>query len=256
MTTRQHLMPVYRDVSPLQYVYTHWHFLITCLLLPADLEETDESLHSTGTLKYSLTFQNMYKPQYKLRVEHTGLCFYFTFIYFSYFLLSLSLHTGTILIFFIVLLLQLLRGWCVAAAAWTTTQYKFPTMWDNKVDFDSCVPFPRTQFQTSGIGPRHEGSVSNESYWSSNLPSSIMMEDNSILSFQAVSKRQQDVSGQPRVDTCDTVSVLPLRRHSVFTQTETPRRVDAHLNTEVSMADLDCFEVSGADREQWWQERQ
>lgn len=70
------------------------------------------------------------------------------------------------------------------------------------------------------------------------------------MSFLAGSKRQQDVSGQLGVDTCDPVSILPSRRHSVSTQTKLTRRADADLNTEVSMADLDCLaEVGGEERE-------
>lgn len=78
-----------------------------------------------------------------------------------------------------------------------------------------------------------------------------MGDDVSILSFQAGSKRQQDVSGQLSVATCDTVSVLPSRRQSVFTQTEPPALADAHLNTEARV------EVGGEDSaEQGWQGRQ
>lgn len=113
------------------------------------------------------------------------------------------------------------------------------------------VPFYRTQFQTSGIELRHEDAIGSDSYWSPNLPSSVMRDDNSILSFQAANKLQRDVFGQLSVDTCDAVGV-----QSVVTQTETPRRADAHLNTEVSMAAPDGHaEVGGVDGEWRWQRK-
>lgn len=80
-----------------------------------------------------------------------------------------------------------------------------------------------------------------------------MVDDNSIVAFQPShesglcpdpdttnSEVLEAKSKTPVVDTCDVmVGTEPSVCLSAFTQTEDPGTADAHLNTEVNMADLD-----------------
>ncbi|XP_075887296.1 RNA-binding protein 44 [Nelusetta ayraudi] len=87
---------------------------------------------------------------------------------------------------------------------------------------------------------RNEDPVADEAGWSHDLSSSIMVDDNSILAFQASNKSSNnDVSAQPSVDPCGTAGAAPTTRSSVLTQTDRPGTAEALVNTEVSMSDLD-----------------
>lgn len=103
---------------------------------------------------------------------------------------------------------------------------------------------------------RNEDPVADEPGWSHDLSSSIMVDDSSILAFQASNKSSNnDVSAQPSVDTYGTAGAAPSTRPSVLTQTDRPGTAEALVNTEVSMSDLDYLaEVRGEDRERCWQE--
>lgn len=104
---------------------------------------------------------------------------------------------------------------------------------------------------------RNEDPVADEAGWSHDLSSSIMVDDNSILAFQASNKSSNnDVSAQPSVDPCGTAGAAPTTRSSVLTQTDRPGTAEALVNTEVSITDLDYLaEVRGEDdRERCWQE--
>lgn len=113
----------------------------------------------------------------------------------------------------------------------------------------SHVPFHRTEFPAAETELRNEDPVAYEPGWSHDPASSVMVDDNSILAFQASNKSSNsDVSAQPSADTCDAAGAAPSTRPSVLTQTDRPGTAEALVNTEVAMSDLDYLaEVRGED---------